>query len=500
MIRRLSKIEGATGYCASSAADLISYRRSSYDGPSKNFCALMNRRQFLKTGAAAWTTALAGSSCLRAPRRETLAPVKDLAVEWFNSLDDSIRSRVCVDYDHPLRQYHNRGVGLGGVGIGHGNFSWAQLKLLNRLFYAGLSEEGRGILPNEYFLRWTGIRMLEVLIAGDPNSPYYQLFFSGPHMNLRLGGKSREGVAFGGPMVYGDQHGDSVPGLPGNIYQYQFHQGHDVFSSLSAGQRQQALLRESPIQTQIELQGDKGVFPGLPVSDLSRESKRKTEDLIRGILKNYDAADVAYARGCLEQNGGIDSLHLSYYQDGEVAKSGQYQIFRLEGPAAAFYFRGFPHVHAFINVAMDGNRPLSVGETLGENPAVLEGAAIKNLFEAAMKERARADFAYYNTESVVGRLRAGVIRAGDVYNLESWGNALSVVSIKGSQLAGSEAGELMRRGAALESGKTYTVATTDYLAGERASTFGGGKAIAQNVLLRDVVIDYVKSHGFPRST
>jgi len=38
-------------------------------------------------------------------------------------------------------------------------------------------------------------------------------------MNLRLGGESREGVAFGGPIVYGDQHGDSRQGLPGNVYQ-----------------------------------------------------------------------------------------------------------------------------------------------------------------------------------------------------------------------------------------------------------------------------------------
>ena len=47
---------------------------------------------------------------------------------------------------------------------------------------------------------------------------------------------------------------------------------------------------------------------------------------------------------------------------------GGYQTYRLEGPAAVFYFRGFPHVHAFFNVAMDGEAPLSVGEVIGRNP------------------------------------------------------------------------------------------------------------------------------------
>lgn len=458
----------------------------------------MNRRQFLKAGAAVSTAAFAGTSCLPAPGKESLPRVKDLAGEWFNSLDDSIRSRVSVDYDHPLRQYHNRGVSLGGVKINHRNFSWAQLKLLNRLFYAGLSQEGRGILPYEYFIRWTGIRMLAVLIAGDPNSPHYQISFSGPHMNLRLGGKSREGVAFGGPMVYGDQHGNNEQGLPNNVYQYQFHQGQRLFSSLSESQRQKTLLPQAPIQTQIELQGDNGVFPGIPVKELSLESKRVTEELVRDILKVYEPQDVSYAWGSLEQNGGIDPLRLSYYKDGEVANSGQYQIFRLEGPAAVFYFRGFPHVHAFINIAMNGNHPLSVGEALGENHAVLEGAALNDLFEKAMKEHARTDFAYYDGETVVGRLRTGVIRTGDIYNLESWGNAVSVVSIKGSQLRGGAVEALQKRGTAFHGETTYTIATTDYLAEEEmTATFGRGKAHAQNVLLRDAVIGYVKKHGFP---
>src|SRR5262249_36192968 len=122
------------------------------------------------------------------------------------------------------------------------------------------------------------------------------------------------------------------------------------------------------------------------------------------------AEDVAYAWECLEHNGGMEKLFLSYYADGEVGGSGEVQIFRIEGPAAVFYFRGAPHVHAFVNVAMDGNAPLSVGESLGENPAVVERADAKRLFERAMRAQVGADLAYYDAESVVGRLRKGPIR------------------------------------------------------------------------------------------
>ena len=205
----------------------------------------MNRRQFFELGAGACASAIAGTAYLGVPGTEALASVRSLATELYDSFDDATRNQVCVAYDHPLRQYHNRGVGLGGVAIGLSNFSWSQLEVLNRLFYSGLSEEGRGILPGQQFLQFLGVRTLRLLMAGDPRAPHFQVVLSGPHMNLRLGGESREGVAFGGPIVYGDQHGDSRQGLPGNVYQYQFHQGQELFDGLSPEQKKRALLAKA---------------------------------------------------------------------------------------------------------------------------------------------------------------------------------------------------------------------------------------------------------------
>ena len=126
-----------------------------------------------------------------------------LARQLYESLDAEQRADSSVPYDHPLRQYHNRGVWGGGREVVFG-FSRQQLRILTDLMYAGLSAEGRHRVPDEYFTRMTGVHAMRVLICGDPASPPYQIVLTGTHLNLRLGGRSREGAAFGGPQVYGD--------------------------------------------------------------------------------------------------------------------------------------------------------------------------------------------------------------------------------------------------------------------------------------------------------
>src|SRR5207237_568554 len=97
-----------------------------------------------------------------------------------------------------------------------------QRRILTDLMYAGVSEAGWERIPQEDITRWMGVHSMRVLICGDPTSPPYQIILTGTHLNLRLGGKSLEGAAFGGPQVYGDQRGNEQPGLPGNVYRDQF--------------------------------------------------------------------------------------------------------------------------------------------------------------------------------------------------------------------------------------------------------------------------------------
>ena len=358
----------------------------------------MNRRRAIKLGAGIGLLGAAGAySGYRllppSPSRK-LDSVDTLARRFYTSLDESQRAESCVSYDHPLRQYHNRGVWGGGRSV-VSDFSREQRSILTDLVYSGLSEQGRQRIPQQDLTRWTGVHSMRVLVCGDPTSGPYQVILTGVHLNLRLGGKSREGIAFGGPQVYGDQRGDNRIGLPGNTYRDQFLMAQRLLNNLDDGQKKLALVEEAPVQTGIEHQGRHGSFAGIPISELAADEQLLTKNLVDGILSTYSSVDADYARECLTANGGTETLFLSYYQHGSDGEIPAAQVFRLEGPAAVFYFRGYPHVHAFVNVAMDGDAPLSVGESLANNPAWLDRAEVKALFEKVLRQETGADAAYY---------------------------------------------------------------------------------------------------------
>jgi hypothetical protein len=463
----------------------------------------MDRRKVLKIGAglgALTGVGLYGRYRLLppAPSRE-LAGVDDLARRLFSGLDDEQRAACCVAYEHPLRQYHNRGVWGGGLGIFLG-FDQEQRQILTDLLHAGLSVAGRARIPEEYYTRWPGVHGMRVLISGDPGAPPYQVILTGAHLNLRLGGMSREGVAFGGPQVYGDQRGNGRPGLPGNLYRDQFLLAQSLLRGLDPGRRRAATLQEAPIQTQIELQGANGVFPGIPVGELASEQRALARELVRTILSTWAEDDVARAQECLAANGGVDALFFSTYEHGPDGPIPEAQVFRLEGPSAVFHFRGHPHVHAFVNLAMDGDAPLSVGELVGHNPRLLEGDGVQALFEHAMRAELGTDLACYPRESVVGRLRAGPIRSGDVYVLESWQEETLVVSIRGAYLGPALQADLRRQGLPLDPARTYTAAVTEYAADELEATLGRIDARRPGPLLRELTVAHLRAHGFPDLT
>lgn len=417
--------------------------------------------------------------------------MQSLTVQLYDSLDSEQRDALMVEYDHPFRQYHNRGVWGGGQLLATAGFSRQQLSLATDLMYAGLSEAGRSILPNQFFLKLPDVLATNLLVCGDPYSDQCQALFTGPHLNLRVGGKNTEGVAFGGPQVYGDQRGDAKGGLPGNNYLPQLRIATELFDSLPAELQQQAVLANSPIQTQIELQGRNGEFHGVPVAELDQDARAKVNEFIKQVFLAYPSADVAYAWECLGANGGPDALYLSYYQDSTYPDSSLYQNIRLEGPAAVFYFRGHPHVHAFFNVAMDGDTPLSVGEKLGYNPEVLEGEKLKAVFEQAMQANGKTDFTYYDLDSAVGKLRAGDIRTGDIYNAESWQNEVVYLKVRGKELGGELATQLEQRGTSIDPAREYRIATTDYVANNLLEkSIGVGSKQETGGMLRDQLIDH----------
>jgi hypothetical protein len=450
----------------------------------------------LKAGAAvgaAGGAGLLGYEVIPQSPSAQLPRVDVLAREFQASLDAEQRADTCVAYDHPLRQYHNRGVWGGGREVLFG-FSRHQRRILTDLLYAGLSEEGRQRIPDEYFAKFSGVHGMRVLVCGDPAAPPYQIVLTGAHLNLRLGGRSREGAAFGGPQVYGDQRGNDRVGLPGNVYRDQFTLAQQLLHRLAPADRRLAILEDAPVQTAVELQGRNGRFPGVAIGTLADDQQRLARELVDRILATYAPEDSAYARTCLDANGGIAGLSLSYYQRGQDGDIPDAQVFRLEGSGAVMHFRGYPHVHAFINIAMDGDAPLSSGEVLGENPAWLERDGVATLFERALRRETRADAGYYPKDSVAGRLRRGTIRSGDIYTLESWQDDVQVGQIHGSLLASAR--RLPTDLQSVDPGRMYSIASTPYGIDRLREQVGRVESVQSRGLLRDLVIADVKKNGF----
>jgi len=116
-----------------------------------------------------------------------------------------------------------------------------------------------------------------------------------------------------------------------------------------------------------------------------------------------------------------------------------------------------------------------------------------------MRAQAQADVAYYPPSSVVGRLRAGPVRTGDVWAAESWVSDLVVVEAKGADLAPALTASLRSRGSAAQSAATYRIATTSYVADYEARERLGRVGERQSLgLLRDALAEHAKAHGFRR--
>lgn len=462
----------------------------------------MNRREMLQAGLGVGALGALGGAAhyavLPPPQLRHPGSLDALAQQVHAELR-RVMPGACLDYDHPLRQVHNRGVRLGGALVSPGNLSFHARCALSTVVHHTLSSEGCQRLLTELPSRYTGVNLLHLQMFGTPGEGPWQMLLSGVHLNLRIGSVTHAGTAFGGPQVYGDQRGNHQPGLPGNVFRYQMMAAHALLAQVSPATRRAVRVAQAPPQTCIAVQGREGRFDGVPVADLPAGARRQAQGLVRGILGNYGEEAGEDAWQCLQRNGGVDALCFADYdvdfQGGAHAGDKPSQIFRLEGPAAVLHFRGQPHVHAFVSVERDVEQPLSLGEVLGVNEAPLAGDSLRAWYESAMRNATHADHAEYPPWSVVGRLRAGPIRTGDVWAAEIWRDALVVCELSGEDIAPQVAARMAARGNTPQAHRRYRIATTGFAAEEEPS-IGKVRSAHNRGLLRDALVAQARVQGF----
>ena len=74
----------------------------------------------------------------------------------------------------------------------------------------------------------------------------------------------------------------------------------------------------------------------------------------------FRAFDAEEVQECLREAGGADKLRLTFFKEGDIGDDEVWDIWKLEGPAFAWYFHGSPHVHTWVNIARKASARLTV--------------------------------------------------------------------------------------------------------------------------------------------
>jgi hypothetical protein len=324
----------------------------------------VSRRDFVKTVG---TAALAASSSLILPgiaRADdpTLpigptpkAPAETAVARFYATLKDEQRKVICFPFDDPKRSQVQNNWHIVKPTIS--DMTKEQQALCDEIFKSLCSEDGYDRFQKQMDHDSGGIENYSVAVFGEPGTDKpFEWVLTGRHNTLRADGNSVEGAAFGGPIFYGHDatgSGNDDAQHTGNVWWYQGAQANAIFKTLDDKQQARALLAkgEADSPRSIRLKGEQPNAPGLPVAELDGQQKQMVQKLLKDLTSPFRAFDVEEVQECLKAAGGVDKLRLTYYKDGDIGNDKVWDIWKLEGPAFAWYFHGSPHVHTWVNIA-----------------------------------------------------------------------------------------------------------------------------------------------------
>jgi hypothetical protein len=331
--------------------------------PECSFCAPVSRRDFVRTiGAGAFAAAvpLIGKSVAAAGPSQA-GPTPKAAAEtavarFYGTITPEQRKLICFPFDHPLRKKVGNNWAIVKPAIK--DMGSEQQALCREIMKNLCSEDGY-----ERFMKQMdddskgGFLSYHVAVFGEPGTDKpFEWVLTGRHDTLRADGNSVEGAAFGGPIFYGhaaDGHNTEDSKHTNNVWWYQGDQANKIFRTLDDKQQAAALVdkAEEDEPKTTSLKGDKLPSTGLAVANLDSQQKAMVSQLLELMLRPFRAFDAEEVRSCLDANGGVDKMRLTFFKEGDLGNDGVWDIWKLEGPAFSWYFRGSPHVHTWLNVA-----------------------------------------------------------------------------------------------------------------------------------------------------
>jgi hypothetical protein len=334
----------------------------------------LDRREFLRSVAVATAAAAAGPTLWAVPRA-TAAPTPTSTAEsevkvLYEALTPEQRKIVCFDWD-----YQDPKLGLLRTRVGanwhitkpaiDSDFYTKEHRELCRKVYESLfnpdwvKKLDKQLKDDNAGRSWGADQ--NIAIFGKPGDGKFMLVMTGRHMTVRADGNNEAHMALGGPIFHGHaaSGGTEKVGHPGNVFWHQALEANKVYQMLDGKQQKLALIARRPAESSVGFRGSDGKYPGIPVSELSRDQKEGVQKVLMSLIEPYRKEDHAEILECLKKQGGLDKCSLAFYQDGDLGDDGEWDNWRLEGPSFVWYFRGHPHVHIWINVADDPSVPLN---------------------------------------------------------------------------------------------------------------------------------------------
>jgi hypothetical protein len=332
----------------------------------------LNRRDFLRSMTAAAAAAATAGTGLWAVPKATAAPTPKGAAEsavkaLYDTLTDKQRQEICFDWDYQdkerglLRTRISANWHITKPSIASEYYTKEQQELCRKVYESLLNPDWVKLIDKQ--LRDDGGGRVwgdaqNIAIFGKPGAGKSMLVMTGRHLTIRADGNNEDHMAFGGPIFHGHaaSGGTEMVHHPGNVFWHQAVEANKVYMILSGKQQQQALVARRPAESAVSFRGPDGKYPGIPVSELSRDQKEGVQKVLMSLIAPYRKEDHEEVLACIQKQGGLDKCSLAFYKDGDMGDDGEWDNWRLEGPSFVWYFRGQPHVHIWINV--------------GDNPSV----------------------------------------------------------------------------------------------------------------------------------
>jgi hypothetical protein len=305
-----------------------------------------DRRSFLKT-AALGAVALAAPAAMKNDTSETLV------TSLYKTLTPQQKKVIHFPFDHELRSKVDNNWHITPTKISQ-FFNADQQAMVEEIFRKLHNPDFADRAMQHLKDDDKGIGNYSVALFGEPGSGKFEFVLTGRHCTARCDGDSVEGAAFGGPIFYGHQCGPDFterPNHPGNIYWYQAKRANEVYAALDGKQRKLALLgdpRKEEKTATIALKNSG--HDGIPVSDMSKDQKKLVEQVLADLLLPFRKKDVDEAMKLIKSNGGVDALHMAFYQNLDLGADKVWDVWQLESPKMVWYFRGHPHVHTWVNI------------------------------------------------------------------------------------------------------------------------------------------------------